>query len=212
MNSKLLSRFVIMILGNVFIGFAVTLFRIADIGADPFTTFIMGAQFLTDMTYGITSIIVNVFIIVPIIIFGRDLIGWGTFINMVGIGLISDGFLFVYNSFDIVSSNFLTQLMIAIVGVVTLAFGASLYITASLGVSPYDGAGIIVERLTSKRVKYASARIVQDISAVVVGVILGATFGVATLFAAFLTGPLITYFNNNVSTGIFKRLDKSFKQ
>lgn len=211
MNKTFLIRFIIMILGNLSIGFAVTLFRIADIGADPFTTFILGAQFLTHMSYGITTIIVNVIIIIPLIIFGRDLIGWGTVVNMFGIGLISDGFLSVYNNLGIVADNFLAQLMVASVGVVMLALGASLYITASLGVSPYDGMGIIVERLAKQRVKYATARIVQDVIAVIAGVILGATFGVATLFAAFLTGPLITFFNYNVSSKLFERLDKSLK-
>lgn len=163
------------------------------------------------MSYGITTIIVNVIIIIPLIIFGRDLIGWGTVVNMFGIGLISDGFLSVYNNLGIVADNFLAQLMVASVGVVMLALGASLYITASLGVSPYDGMGIIVERLAKQRVKYATARIVQDVIAVIAGVILGATFGVATLFAAFLTGPLITFFNYNVSSKLFERLDKSLK-
>lgn len=211
MNTTLLSRFIIMILGNIFIGFAVTLFRIADIGADPFTTFILGGQFVTHMSYGVTTIVINLIIIIPLIIFGRDLIGWGTVVNMFGIGLISDGFISVYNNLDIVTDNFIAQLIVALVGVVMLALGASLYITASLGVSPYDGMGIIVERLTKQRVRYANARILQDVIAVIGGVILGATFGVATLFAAFLTGPLITYFNYNVSSKLFERLNKSFK-
>lgn len=211
MNTTFLSRFIIMILGNLFIGFAVTLFRIADIGADPFTTFILGIQSLTVMSYGITSIIVNFIIIVPMIIYGRDLIGWGTFINMIGIGLISDGFMFIYLNLGIAPEYFVMQLIIAVFGVVILAFGASLYITAALGVSPYDGVGIIVERLTEQSVRYASARVIQDVIAVVVGIIFSATFGIATLLAAFLTGPLITFFNQNISSRLFTRLDKSFK-
>ncbi len=210
MNSTTISRFILMILGNIFIGFAVTLFRIADIGADPFTTFILGGQSVTHLSYGVTTIIINVIIIVPLIIYGKDLVSYGTFVNMIGIGFISDGFLSIYALLEVDSLTFLTQLMIALMGVVVIAFGASLYITANLGVSPYDGMGIIMERLTEKRVKYARARIIQDIIAVIGGVILGATFGVATLFAAFLTGPLITFFNLNVSEKLFARLDKIF--
>lgn len=207
MKSTMISRFILMIFGNIFIGFAVTLFRIADIGADPFTMFILGGQFLTNLSYGVTTIVINLIIIIPLILFGRDLISWGTFVNMIGIGLISDGFLSVYNLFNIESLSFLTQLIVGILAVIVIAFGASLYITANLGVSPYDGMGIIIERLTDKRVKYAKARIIQDVIAVVAGVILGATFGVATLLSAFLTGPLITFFNTRVSEKLFARLE-----
>ncbi|HJE20480.1 MAG TPA: membrane protein [Aliicoccus persicus] len=210
MKSTTISRFILMILGNIFIGFAVTLFRIADIGADPFTTFIFGGQFVTNLSYGVTTIVINLIIIIPLILFGRDLVSWGTFVNMFGIGLISDGFISIYHLMGIDSLSFLTQLIVASIGVIVIAFGASMYITANLGVSPYDGMGIIVERLSEKRVKYARARIIQDVIAVVAGVILGATFGVATLISAFLTGPLITFFNTRVSERLFARLEKVF--
>lgn len=208
MKSATVSRFILMILGNIVIGFAVALFRIADIGADPFTMFILGGQFVTHLSYGVTTVIINAIIIIPLLLFGRGLVSYGTFVNMIGIGFISDGFISVYNLLQIDSPSFLTQLMVALIGVVVIAFGASLYITANLGVSPYDGMGIIVELLSDKRVMYARARIIQDVIAVVVGVILGATFGVATLFAAFLTGPLITFFNRNLSEKLFERIDR----
>ena len=74
-------RFVIMIIGNIFLGMGISIFKFAELGNDPYSGMIMGFSDMIGMTYANLLIIVNVFIFIVEFIFGREYIGAGTIVN-----------------------------------------------------------------------------------------------------------------------------------
>jgi uncharacterized protein len=74
-------------------------------------------------------------------------------------------------------------------GIALVALGSAFYLGAALGPGPRDGLMTGLHRLTGRPV--ALVRSAIEISALVVGVILGGTFGVGTIAFALLIGPAV---------------------
>lgn len=61
--------------------------------------------------------------------------------------------------------------------------------------------GVILSDKLKK--KYSIIRMVQDITCVVIGFLLGGTFGIATILMAFLLGYIITHYRKLIHTKFF---------
>ena len=97
----------------------------------------------------------------------------------------------------IVNPSFLIRVVLLISGVVIMCLAASLYFTADLGVSAYDA---ISKIMADKKVaQFRLCRILTDLICVIVGFLLKASVGIGTVVTALFMGPLIQWFNNNVS-------------
>ena len=70
--------------------------------------------------------------------------------------------------------------------------GASTYITAGLGTSPYDGLPFIIASHV-KRLPFKAVRMLWDIGFMAVGFLLGRDLGIVTVAVAFFLGPVITW-------------------
>lgn len=89
-------------------------------------------------------------------------------------------------------------MVLFVVGILVFALGASLYLTAALGTSPYDAlAPMIVDHTGAK---YRVVRTVQDVFFLLLAVVFQGAIGVGTIVTAFFTGPLIEFFTQKVST------------
>src|SRR5699024_5970183 len=86
------------------------------------------------LSIGLWSIIVGIIIITIVAIGLRELPKVGAFINMICVGLFIDFFNCIIPNPTIFS----TQLTAFILGVVLLAIGCGIYITADLGAGPRD--------------------------------------------------------------------------
>ncbi|HEX5143420.1 MAG TPA: hypothetical protein VFW21_06080, partial [Mycobacterium sp.] len=83
------------------------------------------------------------------------------------------------------------------------AGGASMYMTAGLGNSPYDAiAPIIVDR---SRLPYRAVRVVQDLLFVGLALVFGGQIGVGTVMTAFFAGPLIDFFTEKVNKPLMRK-------
>lgn len=86
-------------------------------------------------------------------------------------------------------TNLIVKLIFVAIGLTIMAFGIATYIRADLGVGAID---LISEIISEKaKLQYRVVRVVGDISFVVIGFLLGGTFGIGTLVAAFMTGPTV---------------------
>lgn len=80
------------------------------------------------------------------------------------------------------------------IGLLLCCFGVGVYMSADLGISPYDALGMVLERKTKRNLGYKEIRIITDICCVAIGFFLSAPIGLGTIFTAFFTGPLIDFF------------------
>jgi uncharacterized membrane protein YczE len=87
------------------------------------------------------------------------------------------------------------RFLLLFVGVFISSTGLSLYVTANLGVSPYDALPLMMQEMTNNRIPFGIARLIVDATAVIIGYFFGAVVGVGTLVVAVSLGPLVSVFN-----------------
>jgi uncharacterized membrane protein YczE len=83
-------------------------------------------------------------------------------------------------------------------GIVLIAIGSGIYFNTDVGVSPYDGIGLIITEKTGKPNMYRWIRIGTDLICVGLGFSMGNIPGVGTLIMALFTGPLFAFFRRQI--------------
>ena len=86
-------------------------------------------------------------------------------------------------------SNYINQLILAVISVITVGIGGGIYLVANLGAGPRDGLMVGLQKLTNFPI--AAVRGTLEISVVSVGWYLGGTVGIGTLLFAFGIGPCV---------------------
>lgn len=65
---------------------------------------------------------------------------------------------------------------------------------ADMGIAPYDAFGVIIEKISNRKIPFKVARVLTDVICVAIGFLFGSIVGVATVITAFCMGPLIEVF------------------
>lgn len=172
-------------------------------GTDPAS--FMNLNIATALGWGLgnTEVLVYGLMFVFTIIFGVEMIGFGTLANMILIGYIVDlcRWIWVNIGFHdlILNGSFGLKLGIFCVTLLCFVFVAAVYINAQMGVAPYDAIPNILSRWIPK-IPFAVVRIVFDLAAVVVGIlasrfcddgIQGSIIG--SIAMSLLLGPVISF-------------------
>lgn len=200
-------RVAVMLSGILLMGFAVALARLADLGTDPCTTMNLGISGLLQrlglgfMTFGTWQLIFNIALLVAVFFLDRSSVGAATFVNMVCVGYLSDFFVWAYGALSPFDRTPLWLRVVFLVIFVPLgSLACSMYMCPRLGSAPYDSVAPMMVKLSGGRLSFRLARVVSDVSAVLIGFILGATVNVGTLLMAVTSGPLMQMFS-----GLFDR-------
>jgi len=203
-GAELVWRAVWAVLGVAVLAFGSAVLLSADVGVDPFTAANIGASSHLGVELGAYQLAVNAVLLVPIILGARRYIGVGTVINMVLTGFFVQWFAAVLAPVVPDPPTHLLQAVLFVVGIVFFTAGASAYMTAGVGMSPYDAlAPMVVDRTAWP---YRAVRVVQDLTFVGIAILLGGPVGVGTVMTAFFTGPLIDFFNVRVNRPLLHRL------
>lgn len=184
-----------MLFGNLLLGMAIGVLRIAELGTDPFATMNLGVSSTLGLSFGFYSVLFNLLLFVFLFINSRELIGLGTFINMFLLGYTADFIVYFFQTMDVGEIGLEIRFILLFVGVFISSTGLSLYVTANLGVSPYDALPLMMQEMTNNRIPFGIARLIVDATAVLIGFFFGAVVGVGTLVVAFSLGPLVSVFN-----------------
>lgn len=203
-SKKILMSICGVMIGAVSVGF----FKLAALGVDPFQTFMCGINQMIPISFGTLYVIVNAVLLLFALIFDRHYIGIATFINLFLLGYVVE---FTHQTLLTIFPNASLAIRITslVFGFVALCFGSSIYMTADLGVSTYDAVALIMANKW-KMGKFKYIRIATDAVCVVLGITLfmlgggkisaiPAFVSVGTILAASSMGPLIDFFNRNVS-------------
>ncbi|KPH73468.1 MULTISPECIES: YczE/YyaS/YitT family protein [Bacillaceae] len=147
------------------------------------------------LSIGLWSIIMGVIIITISSIGLHEFPKIGTFMNMIFVGLFIDFFNWVIPN----PHTFSMQFVDFILGIVLLAIGAGIYISANLGAGPRDSLMLLIVGKFGCSIMVA--RTVMEVIVAIVGFLLGGPFGIGTVIMAFALGPII-----QVSLGYSQRL------
>ena len=192
-------RIAILLVGLTIAHLGVTLFLLADLGADPFNVLVQGIFRTTSefprwplQSHGNTHIAICFLIIVALLIIDRSYIKIGTILCMVFGGPLIDAFTYILSG-PIGNINSLwIKILINGLGCIILAFGMTIVIKSDAGTGPNDLVSIVLSDKLKKN--FGVIRIIADVSFVVIGLFLGGSFGIGTLICAFLVGPVANIF------------------
>lgn len=196
---EILIRIVILFIGLAIAHLGVTLFLLADLGADPFNVLVQGifrtlSSFLDFplLTHGNTHVVICFIIIIALLFIDRSYIKIGTILCMIFGGPIIDFFTAILSGPLAGMDSLVTKIIINGLGCVILAFGMTIVIKSDAGTGPNDLVSIVLADKLKKN--FGMIRIIVDVSFVVIGFILGGSFGIGTLICAFLVGPVANVF------------------
>jgi len=138
-------RMVIMLLGNVFLGMGVSIFKLSEMGTDPFSGMVMALAEVLGIGYPVFLILVNLVLLFVEVKFGREMIGAGTVVNACLLGYIVTSFYTIWvRMFGGVPQNFAVRLALVCIAIIVMSFGVSMYQTADVGVAPWDSLSLIL--------------------------------------------------------------------
>ncbi len=201
-------RILVMLLGNLIIGFCVGLMRLTDLGVDPYSALVLGLSYLTHISFGTCMLLVSIFFFYFQWRYDKHSIGVGTIINLAAIGYIAD--FFVWLSKDVLHYQYdlFGKCMLLMIAIVFLTLGVAMFMDAKLGIAPYDDIVPIIQKRSKHPRSFRLLYTIQSILTVTAGVIfclfahqsIWRVVGIATVLTAFLTGPIIQFWSVHVVT------------
>ena len=179
-----ISTFIFLCFGLTLFGLGEGLLIVSMAGASPWSVFAQGIYLNVGFSVGIITILISVVVLILWIPLNQKL-GIGTILNALIIGLMID----VCVRFVPTPENYIPQLFLATVAVLTVGLGGGIYLVANLGAGPRDGLMIGLQKKTNLPI--AAVRATLEITVMSVGWYLGGTVGVGTLLFAFGIGPAV---------------------
>ncbi len=179
-----ISTFFFLCLGLTLFGLGEGLLIVSFTGASPWSVLAQGISLNVDFSIGT----ITLFISVAVLLFWFPLNqkpGIGTILNALIIAIMID----VCIRFVPTPENYIFQLLLALLAVLTVGLGGGIYLVANLGPGPRDGLMIGLQQKTNLPI--ALVRAFLEVTVVSIGWYLGGTVGAGTLLFAFGIGPAV---------------------
>ena len=179
-----ISTFLFLCVGLALFGLGEGLLIVSFAGASPWSVLAQGISLNVDLSIGT----ITLFLSVGVLIFWLPLNqkpGIGTILNALIVAVMID------ISIALISTpeNYISQLLLAFIAVLTVGLGGGIYLVANLGAGPRDGLMVGLQQKTNLPI--AAVRAFLEITVVSIGWYLGGTVGIGTLLFAFGVGPAV---------------------
>ena len=178
------STFFFLCFGLTLFGLGEGLLIVSFTGASPWSVLAQGISLNVNLSIGTITLLISIAVLILWIPLGQKP-GMGTIFNALIIALMID----LCIKFVPTPSNYINQLILAVISVITVGIGGGIYLVSNLGAGPRDGLMIGLQKVTNFPI--ATVRATLEISVVSIGWYLGGTVGVGTLLFAFGIGPCV---------------------
>ena len=179
-----LSSVFFLILGLTLFGLGEGLLIVSSSGASPWSVLAQGISLNLGLSIGTITFFVSIAVLILWIPLNQKP-GIGTILNAIIIALMID----ICIKFVSTPDNIYSQLILAVIAVLTVGIGGGIYLVANLGAGPRDGLMVGLQNKTNLPI--AVVRAFLEISVVTIGWYLGGTVGIGTLLFAFGIGPAV---------------------
>lgn len=177
-------------------GMAISLFILAGFGLDPISVFSAGLANIFHTTVGMANLGFYFVVILAMYFVDRSYISVATLLSLIIVGPAIDIFTKILSCVVTPESDLLIRIIFFVIACLSLAFAVALYLSAHFGISAADMIPIIVSDKTHRQFRWC--KFAFDITAIIIGFLLGGTFGIGTIIAGFITGPTIQFFLRNL--------------
>jgi len=178
------STFFFLCFGLSLFGLGEGLLIVSFTGASPWSVLAQGISLNVNLSIGTITLLISIAVLILWIPLGQKP-GMGTIFNALIIAIMID----VCIKYVPTPSNYIHQLLLAVISVIMVGIGGGIYLVSNLGAGPRDGLMIGLQKLTNFPI--AVVRATLEISVVSIGWYLGGTVGIGTLLFAFGIGPCV---------------------
>ena len=178
------STFFFLCFGLSLFGLGEGLLIVSFTGASPWSVLAQGISLNVNLSIGTITLLISIAVLILWIPLGQKP-GMGTILNALIIAIMID----LCIKYVPTPSNYIHQLLLAVISVIMVGIGGGIYLVSNLGAGPRDGLMIGLQKLTNFPI--AVVRATLEISVVSIGWYLGGTVGIGTLLFAFGIGPCV---------------------
>ena len=178
------STFFYLCFGLMLFGLGEGLLIVSFTGASPWSVLAQGISLNVNLSIGTITLLISIAVLILWIPLGLKP-GMGTIFNALIIAFMID----LCIKFVPTPSNYINQLILAVVSVIAVGIGGGIYLVSNLGAGPRDGLMIGLQKISNFPI--AAVRATLEITVVSVGWYLGGTVGIGTLLFAFGIGPCV---------------------
>jgi uncharacterized membrane protein YczE len=179
-------RLVQLSIGLVSFGVGIALMLQSELGLPPWDVLHQGLAEQFGLSVGMWSIVIS-FLVLLLWLPLRERYGIGTVLNAIIIGVVID----VASLFIPQPESTLIDTVMLVGGILLIGLASGMYIGANLGPGPRDGLMTAVAR---RGPSIRATRWGLEIVVLIIGILLGGTFGVGTIAFALFIGPLVQLF------------------
>ena len=199
--SKIMSKIVMVFVVMNSIGIAVALFLESGLGSDSVGLLCDGIRHTFLISFGNASLFYNLLIILIACLVARKNMGLGTVVYALVSGYFIDFYSWILTDIHLAEQDMLIRILAFAIGQCCLSLGLALLIQLNLGMNALDAVLYKIQNHTN--FSYTIMRTGCDISYVVIGTVLGGTFGAGTICSVLVTGTMVT-----MITDIIGRIQK----
>ena len=181
-------KIIVCTLGIFFLGLSGAINIKTGLGADPITVFYEGLSKFLHSDIGLTINILNASLTILVFFIERKYVHLGTLIYVLLLGIFVNCGMWLYDLLQI-PDIFIVKLLVSIAGCFIAFLGLGMYISIDIGIDPWSAVSVIASKKTGK--SFALIRFVQDASTLLLGVWMGGTVGIITVFSVLAGGPII---------------------
>ena len=178
MNSHLLNRIFLVIVGTILMGLGIEMIVIANQGFDSVSTLILGLMNYSTLPFGRWSQLISLGFLLITFFYKRSMLGIGSIINTLLVGETISW-----------AAPYLEGIVLLKDSLVASFLG---FVVMALGSGPLEGMMFCTCELLGLSLQ--KGRIVLDFVIVAGGLLLKSSVGIGTLFAIILLGPMIQGF------------------
>lgn len=146
----------------------------STLGADTFS-----------ITLGTSNMVIAVLMLIPPRFFERSQIGIGTILSLLLVEYFTDFVL----SVTIADLLFVVDVILLLAGLLGLAVGIAIYVSADLGRSTYDACIFLIHKKAN--IAIGKLRSAGDFLLLIFGVLMGGTISLGPIVAIFTMGPIM---------------------
>lgn len=177
-----------LIFGLFLFAVGVVLIYESKLGLSPWDVLNQGLAKHTFLSFGTANIAVGLFVLVVAWLLG-GVPGIGTVANAVLVGTFIQLLTSIDSIADLSHDGLGPRIPLLLAGILLIGPATAFYIGADFGAGPRDTLMLVGARRT--RFRIGIVRGTLELTALVVGIVLGGTFGVGTVLFAFGIGPIV---------------------
>jgi|GEM_PF-742742 len=195
-KAPFLKRFLIMLLAVITMGICVSILKLTRFGVDPFSAVCYGLHDLTGISFGTIELLFNGSMLIIVLFFNLDRVGFGTLGNTILVGYAADFTTYILKNMGITYiESFVVRLLVMLVVLSIFILAVSFYINAGLGASAYDVLPYTIHHavtlLSGKDIKFRYIRMIFDAVFTLTGFLIHGQSGLITVLIVLALGPMI---------------------